>query len=162
MTPSDASTWSRIVSGMENYALAEVSFEELGLDAIADRYFTPDLMVGVDIRKVKVLKVSTAEGQEFYWVKGFMPVTRELLDKSHKRGILADVMVKRAAENYAVLTGKFNGKDIFVSTYVVPEEWFINVLLSAVKAFLDSYGERGLIVLDADSSKNNEKGGGVG
>ncbi|NJE60521.1 hypothetical protein [Thermococcus sp. 21S7] len=137
---------ARLLETYPNLKIDEVTHEELNLDALADRYFSPELKVSIGLKEAKILKVYDDEGQTAYWVRGFISISTKMLDRKKESGAIADLMVIRLAPAKVFLRGVFNEKPVMAYFDVEPSEWFIDALLHAARIYLNTYGEKDLIV----------------
>lgn len=136
---------AKVLAEYPEVKISEASYEELDIDKLADRYFTPDLRVSIGLKHVKILKLYDENGKKVYWVNGFLQISTKLVNKGEESGALVNFFIIRPRPDYAILKGTFNGKEVMLSLLVTPSEWFIDVVMHAAKVYLNEYGEKSLI-----------------
>ncbi len=137
---------ARLLEAYPNLRIDEATHEELNIDALADRYFSPDLKVSIGLKEAKILKVYDEEGKTAYWVRGFISISTKMIDRKNKSGAIADLMVIKLAPAKVFIGGVLNDKPVMAYFDVEPSEWFIDALLHAAGVYIKDYGERSLIV----------------
>ncbi|WP_148883375.1 hypothetical protein [Thermococcus aciditolerans] len=142
MTPTEIIT--KLIKENQQLKLEEAQPEDLDMGQIADGYFSPDLNVSINIKKVKIFKVHDGEDIKAFWINGFMPISRGMVIRNHKTGAIADLILIKLSKDRVFLKGTLNGKPILAYFEVEPSEWFIDALLHAAGIFLKDYGERSL------------------
>ncbi|AHL22797.1 hypothetical protein [Thermococcus nautili] len=141
---------ARLIKDNPRLKLEEAQPKDIGIDPIADGYFSPDLNVSINIKKVKIFKVHNGEDINAFWINGFMPISRGMVIRNHGRGAIVDLFLIRLSEDRVLLRGALNGKPIMAYFEVEPSEWFIDALLHAAGIFLKDYGERSLTPIRDD------------
>ncbi|NJE02112.1 hypothetical protein [Thermococcus sp. JdF3] len=142
LTPSEIVV--KLIKDNPDLKLEEAQPGDIGIDPIADGYFSPDLDVSINIKKVKIFKVHNGEDVKAFWINGFMLISRGMVIRNHKTGAIADLILIKLSKDRVLLKGALNGKPIMAYFQVEPSEWFIDALIHAAGILLKDYGERSL------------------
>ncbi|AHF80967.1 hypothetical protein [Thermococcus paralvinellae] len=142
LTPSEIVV--KLIKDNPDLKLEEAQPGDIGIDPIADGYFSPDLDVSINIKKVKIFKVHNGEDVKAFWINGFMLISRGMVIRNHKTGAIADLILIKLSKDRVLLKGALNGKPIMAYFEVEPSEWFIDALIHAAGILLKDYGERSL------------------
>lgn len=144
LTPS--SIIGKLLADNPNLKLEEAQPKDLGMDSIADGYFSPDLNVSINLKNTKILKIHDGENSKAFWIRDFLPISRGMVVRNHKGVAIADLILVRLSHDRVFLKGTLNEKPLMAYFEVEPTEWFIDAMLHAAGMYLRDYGERSLIV----------------